>query len=119
MTFHKHVVLRDEVSRDGMQAQTQYRASDEVDYGLETPKIVDDNVYHKLHDCIEHFQPGHRLGVHHQWTERVEQRLEKEPEHLSGWGAEEPALKVGRNIHVQSISSKITMVVDMVLLEGC
>lgn len=119
MTFHKHVVFSDEMSRDGMQAHAQYRASNKIDYRLETPKIVDDNVYHKLHDCIQHLQPGHRLGVHDQRTERVEQRLEEEPEHLPGWGAEEPALKVGWNIHVQAISSEIPMVVDVVLLEGC
>lgn len=119
MTFRKHVVLSNEVSRDWMQAHAQYRARDEIDYGLQTPKIVDDDVYHKLYSCIQHLQPGHGLWVDDQWPERIEQRLEEQPEHLPGRSAEEPALEVSRNIHIQAISTQIAMVVDVVLLEGC
>lgn len=118
MALQEHVMLSNEVSRDGMQTHAQYGPRDKVHNWFESPNIVDKNVCCELHDCIHHLHPGHWFWVHHQRPQCIEEGLEEEPEYLPCRCAEEPAFQVCRDVHIQAIPSQVAVVVDVVFLEG-
>lgn len=118
VSFQEHVMLSYEMTRDGMYSHAQDGTCNEVDDRLQAPKMVEGQVHRQLKESVLDFQLTHWLGVHHQRTQGVEQRLEEEPEELPGRGAEEPPLHLCGDVHVQLVATQVPVVVDVVLLEG-
>lgn len=106
------------MSRDGVQPHAQNRSSDEVNYWLPPPEITDNCIRCELNHCVLDFQGAQWFWIDHQRSYGVEEGLEEEPEHLPSRGAEEPSLKVRRDVHIQLVSAQVPVVVDVVLLEG-
>lgn len=100
-----------------MYSHAQDGPCDQVHDGLEPPKVEDDHVYCELKHCVLELQETHRFGVDHQRAQGVEQRLQEEPEHLPGWGAEEPPLQVRGDVHVQPVPPEVAVVIDVILLK--
>lgn len=118
MTLQEHIVLSNEMSRDGVQAHAQDGACDQVNDGLQAPQVVDYEVHHKLNDCVQHLQSSDWLGVDHQGPKCVEEGLEEEPDHFPQGCGEEPALPICGDVHIQAVAAQVAVMIDVVLLEG-
>ena len=118
VALEEHVVLSHKVARDGVQAQTQQGAGQQVDHGLEPPEGIDGSVGRQLHQGVAQLHAGHGLGVHAERPQSVEEWLQGQPEQLAGRRAKEPALEVRGHVHVQPVATQVAVVVHVVLLEA-
>lgn len=117
MALQEHVVLGDEVTRDGMQPHAQHGTSQHVDDRLLPPQPVEQGVEGELEHHVGHLQLGDGLGVDAQRPDGVEERLQDDPYKLSEARAEEPAFKLSGDVYVHAVSSQVAVVVQVVALE--
>lgn len=118
MALEEHVVLGNKVSRDGMKAHSQHRASQHVKQRLGTQQPIEKNVECKLYNGISDLQLTDGFGIDAQRPDCIKQWLKNNPNELAKASAEEPALKIGRNVHIHTIPTQIAVVVEVVALEG-
>lgn len=118
MALEEHVVLSDEVSRNGVQAHSQQGTCHHVDHRLGSTQPVEGHIEGQLHGHVGHLQPGDGLGVDAERADCIEQRLKDDPDKLTEACAEEPALKFSGDVHVHAISSQVAVVVQVVALKG-
>lgn len=102
---------------EGMKAQSQDKAQDEVNEGFDPEEIVDGVVKTELEDEVHQLEVGHRLeedcgrgrrgylGVDHEGPDAVEQRLEKHPDDFPEGVTEDAGLPLGRDVGVNSLLS--------------
>ncbi|TNN63945.1 hypothetical protein EYF80_025787 [Liparis tanakae] len=118
VALEEHVVLGDEVARDGVQAHPQHGAGQHVDHGLGPPQPAEQGVEGELDGHVGHLQPGDGFGVDAERPDGVEQRLQDNPDKFAQARAEEPAFELGGDVHVDPVSTQVPVVVQVVAFEG-
>lgn len=118
VALEEHVVLGDEVARDGVQAHPQHGAGQHVNHRLSPPHPVQQEVKAHLDRHVDHLQLAERFGVDAEGPHGIEQRLQDDPDELAKARAEEPALKVCGNVYVHAVAAQVAVVVQVVALEG-
>lgn len=114
----KHVVLRDEVSRNRVKAHPQQRPRDHVEEGL-SPQVVNHCcIKYNLQSEIKHLEGSRYLGVRHERTEGVEKRLEKHPNGLAHGICKHFGFHFGGNICVEKLVALIFVVFQVITFEG-
>ncbi|EDL94870.1 rCG20430 [Rattus norvegicus] len=61
---------------------------------------------------------GNWLGVDEQGSKRIEERLKDNPDKLPESGAEEPALEISRDIHIDAVRPEVPVMIHVVPLKG-
>jgi len=102
----ENVVFGDEVACDGVQGASEEGAQDEVAERLTADVLHEEVVDGELHKDVESVNARERQVVDHHWAECVEENLEGREERLAGDRVEEPGLKGGREIGIESIHAE-------------
>ena len=118
MALEEHVVLSNEVTRDGVQAHPQQGTSQHVDHRLGPPHPVEQDVKGELACQVGHLQLSDGFGVDAEGPDGIEEWLQNNPDELAEACAEEPAFKLSRDVYIYTVSTKVAMMVQMIAFEG-
>lgn len=118
MALEEHVVLSYEVTRNGMQAHPQHRASQHVEDRLAPPQPVEQDVKTELENHIGHLQLSDRFRVDAQWPDGIEQWLQDNPDKLAEARAEKPAFKLSGNVYIHTVSSQVAVMIQVITFKG-
>lgn len=113
------VVLGDEVSSTGVQAQSEERGAQHVQDGTPAGNFVHRIQEDRLRADIVEISFPQWFWVDHQWSNGVEEGLEQYPQKLSEGCGEEKAFHGCWDIRVNTINTLVPVVLQVVLLEGC
>ena len=117
VALDEHVVLRDEVARQGVEPHGQERAQHQVGQRLGSQEVPHGKVSAHLDDNVDDLQEGQPLGAHKEGAKGVEVGLEEQPDQLGERVLEEAALKLRGDVHVLLRVTLVTVVLQVVLLE--
>lgn len=118
MALEEHVVLSYEVTRDGVQAHPQHRASHHVDHRLGPPQPAEQDIKGELEGHIGHFQLSDGFGVDAEGPNGIEQWLQNNPDELAEARAEEPAFKLSGDVHIYAVPAQVAMMVQVIAFKG-
>mmetsp|Transcript_35610 Transcript_35610/g.80179 ORF Transcript_35610/g.80179 Transcript_35610/m.80179 type:complete len:246 (-) Transcript_35610:293-1030(-) len=113
-----HVVLRNEMSRDRMEAHAEQCAHDQVHELPESPDVYNRRIECNRARYVDKLPLGRLFGIDEQWPQRVERRLKEAPENFLCPTIKEPALPLGRYVNVDNVLALELVVLQVVPLEA-
>ncbi len=118
VALDEHVVLGDEVARDGVETEAEHGADEQVENGLRSPEVVHGIVECELNDQVDDLGNAHGLGHDQERSHRVEQGQQAHIDYLADGRGKHSRLDACWQIGIVVDHAQVFMVITVVLLEG-
>ena len=117
VALDEHVVLGYEVTGDGMKAEAEQCAADQVEERLVAACVQDEQVEGDLHDAVLHLESVDLFGHFDDGTNRVEEGQHEHVNDFADGRGEQASFNARGQVGIPVLDAEILVVVAVVLLE--